>query len=415
MFEDREGSIWVGSGTGGVNRFQRKPLPFKRYRHEPDNPQSLLRTAVSSVYADSQENIWVGNALGLTRIDGKSGEYSFFRKAGPGPANLSNTFVISIVEDRSGYLWFGTYGGGLNRYDPRTGRFAAFRHNPADPHSLSHDIVYSLMVDHQGTLWAGTEDGLNRCEDPATGRFRSWKAEPAGASPQEVAAIVEDPNGVLWLVSETLQRFDPATGRFTAYRFDFSGTGKVDRQSSATLVRSATRTVNSFLTIDHSGVLWVATPNGLLRFDREREQFTIYDERDGLPASSVLGIVEDHNGNLWVSTDGGLSRFNPRTKTFTNYYEADGLAGNAFEGFPAACQSRRGQMFFGSKSGLTSFWPEQIVENPSIPPVVLTEFSLRNRPVAPGPGSLLAKSITFTQSLTLSHKQNTCSPSSSPL
>ena len=210
-----------------------------------------------------------------------------------------------------------------------------------------------------------------------TGRFRSWKADPAGASPQEVAAIVEDPNGVLWLVSETLQRFDPATGRFTAYRFDFSGTGKVDRQSSATLVPSATRTVNSFLSIDHSGVLWVATPNGLLRFDREREQFSIYDERDGLPASSVLGILEDRNGNLWVGTAGGLSRFNPRTKTFTNYYEADGLAGNAFEGFPAACQSPRGQMFFGSKSGLTSFWPEQIVEKPSIPPVVLTGFSLR--------------------------------------
>ena len=63
-------------------------------------------------------------------------------------------------------------------------------------------------------------------------------------------------------------------------------------------------------------------------------------------------------------------------------------------------------MFFGSKSGLTSFWPDQIVENPSIPPVVLTQFSLRNVPVAPGPGAVLAKSITSTPSLTLSHDQN---------
>ena len=118
-------------------------------------------------------------------------------------------------------------------------------------------------------------------------------------------------------------------------------------------------------------------------------------ERDGLPASSVLGIVEDRNGNLWVGTDGGLSRFDPRTRTFTNYYETDGLAGNAFEGFPAAYRSQRGQMFFGSKSGLTSFWPEQIVEKPFIPPVVLTGFLLRNQPVAPRPGSLLAKSITL--------------------
>ena len=303
VFEDREGNIWVGSGTGGVNRFQRKPLPFRRYRHDTDNPQSLLRTAVSSVYADSQDNIWVGSSIGLTRIDGKSGEYSFFRKAGPAPANLSNTFVISITEDRFGYMWFGTYGGGLNRYDPRTGRFAAFRHNPADPHSLSHDIVYSLMIDHQGTLWAGTDNGLNRCEDPVTGRFRSWKAEPAGAS-QEVPAIVEDPNGVLWLVSQTLQRFDPATGRFTAYRFDFSGTGKVDRQTSATLVAS-TRVVNSFLSIDHTGVLAVATPSGYLRFHRSGSSSTILDERAGLAASSVLGIVEDQNGNVWVILTAG--------------------------------------------------------------------------------------------------------------
>jgi hypothetical protein len=86
----------------------------------------------------------------------------------------------------------------------------------------------------------------------------------------------------------------------------------------------------------------------------------------------------------------GLSRFNPHTKTFTNYYETDGLAGNAFEGFPAAFRSRRGQMFFSSKSGLTSFWPEQIVETPFIPSVVLTQFSLRNVPVSPAPGSVLA-------------------------
>ena len=406
VFEDREGNIWVGAGTGELNQFRRKPLPFSRYRHEADNPQSLLRTSVSSVYADSHDSIWVGDVTGLTRIDGRSGNYSFFRKAGPAPANLSNTFVISIVEDHSGYLWFGTYGGGLNRYDPRTGSFVAFRHSPADPYSLSHDIVYSLMVDHSGTLWAGTEDGLNRLEDPATGRFHSWKADRSAASSQEVSAIIEDPNRVLWLVSQTLQRFDPATGRFTAYRFDFSGTGTVDRQGSETLVAVATKTVNSFLALDHTGVLWVGTPNGLLRFDRDREQFVIYGEREGLSASSVLGILEDRNGNLWVGTDGGLSRFNPRTKTFTNYYETDGLAGSAFEGFPAFSRSRRGQMFFGNKGGLTSFWPEQIVEKPFIPPVVLTQFSLRNVPVSPASGAVLAKSITYTPSLTLSHDQN---------
>jgi ligand-binding sensor domain-containing protein/signal transduction histidine kinase len=405
VFEDHEGSIWVGMGTTGLNYFQRKPLPFKRYRHEPGNARSLLETFVMAVYADSQENIWVGSPLGVTRIDGKSGEYSFFKKPGSHPANLSNT--TSIIEDRSGYLWFGTFGGGLKRYDPKTARIVAFRHNPADPHSLSHDVVFSLIVDRQGILWVGTDNGLNRCEDPVTGRFRSWKGDPADPSPTDVRAMAMDSSGVLWLVTTTLQRFDQATGRFIAYMFDDLGTGTAGRIESPFLVKSGRRlSEDSFLTIDPSGVLWIATANGLLRFDRKLEQFTLYDQRDGLAANSVNGILADRNENLWVSTAGGLSRFNPRTRTFTNYHEADGLAGNAFEGFPAAGQSRRGQMFFGSKSGLTSFWPEQIVEKPSIPPVVFTGFSLRNVPVTPGPGSTLAKSISYTPSLTLSPDQN---------
>lgn len=406
LTEDREGTVWLGVAGTGVDKFRRKPLPFKRYMVEPGSLFEPFITIDTSVYVDSQENIWVGSPIGLTRIDGKSGEYSLFRQTGPGQARLSNSFVTSMVEDPSGYLWIGTYGGGLNRYDPRTRRFAAFRHDPADSSSLSHDTVYSLMVDHQGTLWVGTQDGLNRCEDSATGRFRSWQAGPGNPSPQEIGGIAEDSQGILWLSNGTLQRFNPAEGRFTAYQANSSGSGKANKQTSSTLIPSGTKRVTSELTIDHSGAIWAPTEDGLLRFDPQREQFTTYYESDGLPSNSVNAILEDRNGNLWVSTAAGLSRFNPGMKTFVNYDEADGLTSDNFEGFPVAYQTRRGQMFFGNSRGLTSFWPDQIVEQPLTPPVVLTEFSVLNRPMAPGQGSLLANSITFTRSLTLSHAQN---------
>ena len=81
-----------------------------------------------------------------------------------------------MVEDRAGFLWFGTWGGGLNRFDRRTGRFKAYRHDPADAASLSHDYVLSLLIDRRGILWAGTDDGLNRL-DARTGRFTRLSLE----------------------------------------------------------------------------------------------------------------------------------------------------------------------------------------------------------------------------------------------
>ena len=64
---------------------------------------------------------------------------------------------------------------------------------------------------------------------------QSWKAEPAGA-PQQVTAMVEDSNGVLWLESGTLQRFEPATGRFIASTLNRAApdgrTGNVRRSRS---------------------------------------------------------------------------------------------------------------------------------------------------------------------------------------
>ncbi len=169
--------------------------------------------------------------------------------------------MISIAEDRSGYLWFGTLGGGLNRYDRRSGRFKVYRHDPADASSLSHDNVLGLFVDHKGTLWAGTEDGLSAF-DPATQRFRVYR--PQGAAwIRRYRAIAEDSQGALWLGSlgGDLQRLDPATGKFTIYR---QGSGGLSSDQ-----------VNA-VCVDRSGTVWAGTQNGLNRLDPATGKFTAY-------------------------------------------------------------------------------------------------------------------------------------------
>ena len=132
---------------------------------------------------------------------------------------------------------------------------------------------------------------------------------------------------------------------------------------------------------DRTGALWLGLGTGLYRFDRKTEVFTRYTEQHGLPSDDVMGILEDDAGRLWISSKKGLSRFDPRTQTFRNYDVSDGLLSNDFS---RSCyqRGRSGEMFFCGNEGVTAFFPEDIRDNPFVPPVVLTSFKISNNSVA---------------------------------
>ena len=194
--------------------------------------------------------------------------------------------------------------------------------------------------------------------------------------------------------TQGLQRLDVRTGEIVPYKNDPKIRGSLSNNR-----------VNA-LCLDHRGTLWVGTQNGLNRFDRNTGEFTTFGERDGMPNNAIEGILEDSAGNLWLSTGNGLSRFDPRARTFKNYFSEDGLAGDEFTDFSVYYKSASGEMFFGGVNGVTAFYPEKVVDSPFVPPVVLTDFRLFNDPVPVGGKSPLRKSISYTDSLTLSHAQN---------
>jgi signal transduction histidine kinase/streptogramin lyase len=393
LFCDRERNIWVGTTGGGLDRFTYRQLPFTRYQHDIYNANSLESNYTSSVFEDRQGELWVGSVKALTKIDRKTGQFTFFRIAGV-PGALSSTWVVSIIEDRSGYLWFGTLGGGLNRYDRHSGQFNVYRHDRLDPLSLSHDNVLGLFIDRRGTLWAATEDGLSAF-DVSTGHFTVYRPQQS-AWFRRYRAIDEDAQGALWLASlgGGLQRLDPATGRFEIFRQAVNGLSS-DQVNDVCVDRS-------------SGIVWAGTQNGLDRLDPATGKFTVYYERDGLPSSSITSILQDRHGDLWLSTSNGLSRFDVSANVFHNYYTADGLLGNEFYNYANAYQSPRGEMFFNSYAGVIAFFPDKVVatDRPYMPPVVLTDFELFSKPVPIGVHSPLQQAISFTKSLVLSHRQS---------
>jgi PAS domain S-box-containing protein len=391
LFQDREGNIWAGLHMMAPVRFSTRPPLFEKFKHEPANSNSLSGTMVNGIYEDREGILWMSAISAFNRVDRKTGQYTVYPTAGQG----AYFPPLSIIEDPSGFLWAGSDGLGLIRFDPRTGLFRTFRHSPVDRFSVSSDVVIRPLIDHAGTLWMTTTDGLDRF-DPATSHFTVYKADKRSTAQLDID-IKEDRQGALWIGTDSsgLQRFDPTTGQFTAIY-------KHNENDPTSLSNNRVNSVH----FDHSGAMWVGTQNGLGKFDPKAGRFTTYYEQDGLSGNLVSCILEDERGNLWMSTNNGLSVFDPSKQTFKNYSAADGLPGADLTGWGSCSKSSSGEMFFGGFSGGVAFHPDKVVDSPYVPPVVLTDFRLFDRPVAVGADSPLSKSIGYTSALSLSHDQN---------
>jgi ligand-binding sensor domain-containing protein/signal transduction histidine kinase len=209
---------------------------------------------------------------------------------------LSQESVLNILQDREGFMWFGTQAG-LNRFDGY--RMTVFRNDPQDAGSIVDNFVTASFEDAQGRLWFGTKGGLSRF-DGATQRFVRYlpdDARPGVARNRAVNAIVGDGRGGLWLATgDGLKHFDPASGRFSALRHD--------EQDGASLCDDR---VNALAT-DSTGALWVGTSDGLDRLAPGTNRFQHYDIE---PASdsrrnTVLSLSMGPRETLWIGTGGGL-------------------------------------------------------------------------------------------------------------
>src|SRR5271157_5451626 len=399
IYRDRAGVLWVGTETGGLNILDFRQGQFGSYRHRPGNPGGLSFGLVSAMHQDRNGILWVGfSPLNLDRLDRKTGQITHY-PAGSGSKNAlgkGSALRHNIYRDARGYLWLGGWGV-LDRFDERSGQFKHYQHKPDDPNSLLSNEILCIYEDRSGKLWLGQVSGLSRL-DPATNKFINYRnnpADPASLGDNGVSAIYQDRSGTLWFGTwkGTLSRFDDKTNTFVNFRADSHDPHKL---SGARI---------DAIHEDQAGILWVGTTGGLYRYNRENETFTHYTENQGLPSGAIQCILDDRSGRLWLGTKKGISRFDPQRETFRNYDVSDGLQSNEFS---QGCyeDSQSGEMLFGSNNGITTFFPENIRDNPYVPPVVLTSFKIFNKPVPIGPKSVLKKAIPYADSLTLSYRDN---------
>jgi len=308
VIEDRSGTLWVGTFDRGLDRLDRENGAVVHYRADPDDPGSLRSGTVTALLEDSSGVLWVGTFGGLATFDRERGRFVHHPHVPGDPTTPSSDLVLTLYEDREGRLWVGTVDG-VDRYDPATGRFHRYaRRGSIDaPDRLGRLPFYSILQDRSGTLWFGSEiGGLYRLEsgveDPETARFERFRHDPEDPSSpgsDRVAAIHQDRRGYLWIGSwdAGLDRFDPERGEFRHFR-------RRDGLPSDMVLA---------ILEDDDGELWLSTGRGLSRFDPETESFSNYDVEDGLPGDSFTfgSAFRSPSGRMFFGGTQGLVAFHP--------------------------------------------------------------------------------------------------------
>jgi methyl-accepting chemotaxis protein/ligand-binding sensor domain-containing protein len=398
--------IWLATRFGGVNFYDKYGSKFRKYTTVSTGGNGLSHSNVTSFCQDNEGRLYIGtDGGGVNVLDPQTGKFHYLMHDADDPNTISNNKVLSVLFEPPYTLWIGMWSGGVNRYNLQSGQIRHYQHDAKNPESVSGDNIFYLFLDSQDQIWVGTwSAGLNRY-DRKSDRFIRYPfniSDSTGKSNETIISIFEDQEKNIWLATEGsgLSRLNQNLKQFTHYRFDKTDSATL---SSDYVIAACQDSENRF---------WITTTNGLNLFDPQTEKFTVFHEKDGLPAETLYGILEDDESHLWVSSIHGLSEIkvdDTGGKTninCINYTIDDGLQGEQYSQW-AYYKCKDGTMYFGGLKGFNVFHPREIRQNPVPPYVLISGFQLSLKPVSfKDPGSPLHKPVYLTDHIMLSYKES---------
>jgi ligand-binding sensor domain-containing protein len=179
--------------------------------------------------------------------------------------------------------------------------------------------------------------------DATTGAFTTFRhvaTDPSSLSHDVVSRLLVDRKGRFWVATwNGLDRFDPATQRFVVYK---------------TVAEDVPERFYNVVE-DDDGSLWLGGAAGLSHFDPATGQFTVYSHvGTTLSDNAVTSVLVDHAGTVWASTENGLNRLDAARHTFVVYHAKDGLPSDAVS---CLLEDTSGRLWMSTTRGLSRFDP----------------------------------------------------------
>jgi signal transduction histidine kinase/ligand-binding sensor domain-containing protein/DNA-binding response OmpR family regulator len=426
VFQFRDNEFLAGSNTDGLFSYYIDNKSITNYYENPDLFNISYSNTYNTYFIDQKGNLWLGTFdKGIHILPKQTKNINFDNDLN---SLFYNEFVTCISKDHDNRLIIATRKNGFYIYDPKTKDHRMVGTHNSD---LAYPYLRSLLVDSYNRYWMGSGYYLQVYENTENRSFQSsftsllyspivclhQQDEMIFAGTESQGIWVFDLQGNVLFHSNSLganitdiTKYNDHEILFSSYGFglhtmnirDFS-TKKIDIPGLANFPGTLSAIT---LFYDQEGKIWIGTYNhGLIMIDIVNTTIKSFGVKDGLPSSDVVGIEEDDFGALWLSTSFGLARFDKSSLTVKTFSYKDGLNNYQFHE-KASYKDDDGIIFFGGNNGLTYFNPADIKEIDSIPPVlILDELHINNVRVSPSSCDFLKQSITYTDGITLSHRE----------
>ena len=400
---ERDSRIWAGTDGGGINIIDPESDSIKTLTHIAGDPFSLPAHSIKSIYTDSYGNIWAGSIRdGLIGVS--SSKMATHSDVHIGMhTGLSNPTVLCLYQGtNSEDIWIGTDGEGLNRFNPKTHTFTHYKNTlKTKVVSIASYSQTELVISVYGDrFWIFNKLNGELRPMPINDPDLNYQVKYAGAG----INICNENDGKLLIFGRTLNRYDRTTGNCKRIKIDsgakstgyFLSIGNTDKglwlHDSRKLYFLPTgaeevTTVSVFSSkedircghIDLNGDIWLATSDGLHRFDTASTSF------HKIPTSlfnDAVSVVCDKRARVWVGTKYGLFAYLSKSDTFAMFGKSDGAKPNEYLS-KARLLARSGDIFMGGVQGFLNIDASYTVDTSEEPTIRLHDVLVDEKKLLP--------------------------------
>ncbi|WP_066630672.1 ligand-binding sensor domain-containing protein [Labilibacter marinus] len=390
VFVDSNGMIWCGTRHNGLYRLD--DIGKDTFVRINDGSKGLLlddASYVRDIFEDKKGNLWVTSSEGMYVIspDEKTKEAPVsqrFVSSKYDKFSLSNSSVLTVLEDRDGDFWSGTWLNGVNHINVKRRNFKHFQYYANSNENLSSPHVWGIYK-HKNKVYAGTRDGGLNVLDLETNTYKHFFVEldPKDLSlpPSSVNSIRKLNDDILVLGAKNgLFFFNVNTEKFYG---NLQGSNVMDafvdsnnmlwvaspndglfvvdvnqHQSGHFKDADFIKKINSARRLfeDDKKRMWVSTNNGLMVYKDTAQVWKHFSvnkqDSTSLLAKPIRSIAQDKNHNILLATDKGLNIFNEDSLNFLGVREWDGLPDNAVEN---VIVDQVNKIWITTNKGLSSF------------------------------------------------------------